>query len=105
MKDTSKIAFKNQQEIRKTRSDREVIYDLLLKSPEPLTRNQISKITGIPINIVCPRVNELLDPKKPMIKVTHEAPDPSTSYKGSVEYLAPLWPQPKLNGNQYEFNL
>ena len=105
MKDTSKVAFRNQQEIRKTRTDREIIYDLLLNSPESLTRNQISKITGIAINVVCPRVNELLDPKNPMIKVTHEAPDPTTKYNGSVEYLAMIWPQPKLNGNQYELDI
>jgi chromosome segregation and condensation protein ScpB len=82
-------------------SQRNRILACLFDSAVPLSRQQIAKLTGIPLNAVCGRVNELLglvksipeDQQEKLIKVAYERKHPATT--ASREYLEPTWPQPK----------
>jgi hypothetical protein len=64
------------------------------ESAVPLTRLQVSQLTRIRLSSVCGRVNTLLYPKKgdPLLRVTHEAIDPSTGRLAA--FLEPVWPMP-----------
>jgi chromosome segregation and condensation protein ScpB len=79
-------------------SQRNRILACLFDSAVPLSRQQIAKLTGIPLNAVCGRANDLLGRGKAanrqaVVKVAYERKHPATN--ASREYLEPTWPQPK----------
>ena len=81
-----------------TGSQRGKILACLFDSAVPLSRQQITQVTGIPLNAVCGRVNQLLGREKvpekqrePLIKVAYEEKHPVSG--GVREYLEPIWPQ------------
>jgi chromosome segregation and condensation protein ScpB len=81
----------------------------LFDSAVPLSRQQITQVTGIPINAVCGRVNELLGRVKDipeekqikLIRVAYEEKHPISG--GTREYLEPIWPQHLLRPKQTAF--
>ena len=54
----------------------------------PITRLQISKLTGITINAVTARMASLMDSERPQVVKDSEAPDPESGYK--AEFLKPV---------------
>jgi len=91
-----------------TSSQRAKILACLFDSAVPLSRQQIVQLTGIPLNAVCGRVNDLLGRSKvpekqqrALIKVAYEEKHPVSG--GTREYLEPIWPQHLLRPKQTAF--
>lgn len=85
---TSLVGYRNHVLSGKATSQRNQILICLFESAVPLTRLQISKITGIRLSSVCGRVNVLL--KSDLIRVAYEA-EPVDGRLS--EFLEPVWPQ------------
>jgi len=60
IKDTSRIAYANLIVSGKGKTQREKLYVVIAESG-PITRAELSAITGVRINAVCGRVKELLN--------------------------------------------
>lgn len=69
------------------KTQRERIYECLMHSAVPLTRRQVSQLTG---NAVTGRVAELLEDKR--VRVSHEDKDGGTGVR--AQFLEPVRPQP-----------
>ena len=93
VKTTSIRAYMKSAVDGKLKPQRLRIYDCLMDSAVPLTRRQISKLTGIEINAVTGRVNSMISSERPLIKVAYIGNDPATGNR--AEFLEPVWPQPK----------
>jgi hypothetical protein len=88
VKPTSKQAFREHVEERKARTQREIILECIRDSSVPINRNQICKLTGIRINAVTGRVNELLQKNADgwaPVRVAYEGRDPKSNRP--CEYL------------------
>jgi len=75
------------------------IMALLLTVRRPITRHEISNLTGIPLHTVCARVKGLIgDKERPdFITVDHKGPDPITG--NLAEFLVPVpeaWEQRRM---------
>ena len=60
MRDTSLTAYKNTYTSGSAAHKRFQVYNYIVDHPN-CTRQQIADNAGIPINVVCPRVKELID--------------------------------------------
>lgn len=81
MKGTSKQAFREHVAEGGARTQREIILECIRDSAVPVNRRQIGELTGIPINAVTGRVNELMDKNADgwaPVKIAHEGRDPVT---------------------------
>lgn len=87
---TSRQAFREHVEEGRARTQREIILECLRSSSVPINRRQISKITGIPINAVTGRVNELMEKNSDgwaPVRKAYDGRDPVT--KRPCEFLEP----------------
>ena len=91
IKGTSRTAYLHHSVEGHTISQREHIMRCLSTSG-PLTRFQISRLTGIRLTSVCGRVKALID--KGQIEITHEAEDPMTGK--AAEYLKAVFIQARM---------
>ena len=66
---TSVLAFREAVEEGRAECLRDVVF-LWLRENGPATRQEIARGTGIPINIVCPRVRELLNEERVFVAGT-----------------------------------
>ncbi|NCB79649.1 MAG: winged helix-turn-helix domain-containing protein [Bacilli bacterium] len=62
MRDTSLIAYCNTYSSGQAQHKRFKVYEFIVNNPN-CTRQDIADKSGIPINVVCPRVKELIDSK------------------------------------------
>lgn len=83
-------------------TQRDRILACLFESAVPLTRLQISHLTGIRLSSVCGRVKPLLDPERPLLRIAHEAPDPTTGRL--AEFIEPVWPMPVQREFRWELD-
>ena len=56
----SAVAFEQNAQSGQSARLRDIIHRAVLRSPSPLTRSEIAERTGLPINTVAGRVNELM---------------------------------------------
>ena len=91
VKSTSRSSYYQHVIEGKAKTQRERILDCL-KDSKPLTRLQISDITGIRLTSVCGRVNALIE--NGQVNVDHEGIDPATNRP--AEYLSAEIVQQKL---------
>lgn len=89
---TSLVGYREHLLSGKVASQQDRILACLFESAVPLTRLQISRLTGIRLSSVCGRVKPLLDPERPLLRINHEAADPSTGRL--AQFLEPIWPMP-----------
>ena len=82
VKSTSRSSYYQHVIEGKAKTQREQILECL-KDSKPLTRLQISDITGIRLTSVCGRVNALIE--NGQVSVDHEGIDPATNRP--AEYL------------------
>lgn len=60
VRDTSAVAFEQNAKSGQSARLRDIIHRAVLRSQTPLTRSEIAERTGLPINTVAGRVNELM---------------------------------------------
>lgn len=60
LRDTSVAAYHEVTRTRRDRTQREIVLDAIARHPKGLTRSQIADLTGISLQAVCGRVNELI---------------------------------------------
>lgn len=90
VKQTSIDAYQEQAITGRSRTQRERILKFLVDHQMPRNRREISIMTGIPINAVCGRINDMLFEGQLHIAFIDE--DPVTRKK--VEYLEPKPKEP-----------
>lgn len=60
VRDTSLEAYKELIETGAAEKQREKVFLAIYNSQVPLTRQELSFVTGKPVNVICGRVNELI---------------------------------------------
>ena len=83
VKATSRSSYYQHVMEGKAKTQRERILECLEASTNPLTRLQISYITGIRLTSVCGRVNALIENKQ--VSIAYDGVDPATDRP--AEYL------------------
>lgn len=66
--ETSKVAYENLKQSGKDYSQINKIYHLLISRKVDMSRSEISQATGLTINAVCGRINEMLKPEKGLLE-------------------------------------
>ena len=76
------------QDARKVERDRQAILEALRRHPDGLTRAELSYMVNLPINIVTPRVYELINKYRAAVNTDHRRVSRLSDGKGGFVFSA-----------------